>query len=70
MFEDVKERYDVEGVFRAGEVEDALGFNLDSIALAGEFTIEGIGFNAADPMSGLLQHGEPLSRTGADVENF
>ena len=70
MFEDVKEGYHVEGVFRTGEVEDALGFNLDSIALAREFSVEGIGFNAADAMPGLLQDGEPFSRTGADVENF
>lgn len=70
MFQDVKKRNDVEGILWTGEIENALGFDLNGITLPGEFSVEGIGFNATDPVSGMLQHGEPLSRTGAYVENL
>ena len=70
MFEDVKKGYDFERILWTGEVENSLGFNLDGIALPGEFSIEGIRFNSTDPMSGPLENGEPLSRTRAHIENL
>jgi hypothetical protein len=56
MFEDMKKGYDFEGILWTGEVENTLGFNLYGIALPGEFSIEGIGFNSTDPMPGPLEY--------------